>query len=159
MSAQPEQPIKKKHPGGRPTKYTPELIRKTKEYLDTYEEKGDAIPSIAGMAQELELTRETIHTWTKDKNKKQFSDIIKALSYAQERKLLTGGLNSTMNPTITKLILSRHGYHDNPQANQASTGIQVTVNRGIVKLETGGQTLTVDASEQVVEGETLEHKP
>ena len=159
MSAQLNQPIKKKHPGGRPTKYTPELIRKAKEYLDTYEEKGDVIPSIAGMAQELDLTRETIHTWVKDKNKKQFSDIIKALSYAQERKLLNGGLNSTMNSTITKLVLSKHGYHDNPQANQAATGIQVTVNRGVVKLETGGQTLTVDASEQVVSGETLDHKP
>ena len=159
MSAQPEQPIKKKHPGGRPTKYTPELIRKTEEYLEQWEEYGHKIPTISGLAQIIDVTRERIAIWRQDKNKQEFSRIIDRLMSMQETKLLDNGLDGTFNSAITKLCLSKHGYYDNPQANQAATGIQVTVNRGIVKLETGGQTLTVDASEQAVDGEVLEHKP
>jgi len=142
-----DKPIKK-HPGGRPTKYNPEIIRKAKDYIENYESYGDIIPSIAGLCQEIDLHRDTVHTWAKDKNKKQFSDIIKALSYAQERKLLNGGLNSEFNSAITKLVLSKHGYTDNPQANQASSGITVNVNRGGVVLEHGGQTLAISTDDK-----------
>ena len=153
------QPIKKKHPGGRPTKYTPELIRKTEEYLENWKDYGHKIPTMSGLSQVIDVTRERIAIWRQDKNKQEFSRMISRLMSMQETQLLDNGLDGTFNPSITKLVLSKHGYHDNPQANQAATGIQVTVNRGIVKLETAGQTLTVDASEQVVSGETLDHKP
>ena len=144
--------------GGRPSKYTPEVLMKAKEYVENYENYGDTIPSIAGLCQEIDLSRETVHAWAKDKNKKQFSDIIKALSFAQERKLLNGGLTSQLNPTITKLVLSKHGYHDNPQGNQGNSGITVQVNRGGVVLKSGGQTLEVSTDAETT-GTTLEHKP
>jgi len=147
---------KPKHAGGRPTKYTAEVIRKATDYIENYESYGDTIPSIAGLAQEIELSRETIHTWAKDKNKKQFSDIIKALSYAQERKLLNGGLKAELNPTITKLVLSKHGYHDNPQANQGSSGITVNVNRSGVVIKSGGETLAIEADQP--KGVTIDHE-
>ena len=37
-------------PGGRPTKYTPELIEKAWDYYENYEHYGDMIPSVVGMA-------------------------------------------------------------------------------------------------------------
>ena len=71
----------------------------------------------------------------------------------QETKLLDNGLDGTFNSAITKLCLSKHGYTDNPQANQAS-GIQVTVNRGSVVLKAGGQELAIESTDS---GRTLEH--
>ena len=149
-------PEKKKHPGGRPTKYNDEVLRKAKDYIENYETYGDVIPSIAGLCQEIDLHRDTVHTWAKDKNKKQFSDIIKALSYAQERKLLNGGLNSQLNSAITKLVLSKHGYHDNPQVNQGPTGITVNVNRGGVVIKSGSETLAIETDEP--KGVTIDHE-
>jgi len=148
QTAEDTLPAKKKHAGGRPTKYTPEVIRKAKDYIENYESYGDVIPSIAGLAVELDLNKETITNWAKDKNKSEFSRVVTALIQGQERKLLNGGLDSVFNPGITRLILSKHGYHDNPQANQGSTGITVNVNRGGVVLEHGGQTLAISTDDK-----------
>ena len=148
--------VKPKHPGGRPTKYTPEVIRKAKDYIENYESYGDVIPSIAGLAVELDLNKETITNWAKDKNKSEFSRVVTALIQGQERKLLNGGLDSVFNPGITRLILSKHGYHDNPQANQAPGGITVNVNRGGVVIKSGGETLAIETDEP--KGVTIDHE-
>ena len=141
-----------KQKGGRPTKYNNEILDKARHYLDNYQELGDPIPSLAGLAQELEINKETAWAWGKDKNKSKFSKVLKELKQAQERALLAGGLNSSLNTTITKMCLTKHGYTDNPQQNQAS-GIQVTVNRGSVVLKAGGDTLEISDNP----GRTLEH--
>ena len=142
-----------KQKGGRPTKYNHEILDKARHYLDNYQELGDPIPSLAGLAQELEINKETAWAWGKDKNKSKFSKVLKELKQAQERALLAGGLNSSLNTTITKMCLTKHGYTDNPQANQANSGIQVTVNRGSVVLKAGGDTLEISDNP----GRTLEH--
>ena len=147
------EPVKK---NGRPTKYTDQVLRKTEEYLTNYKETGDLIPSIAGLSQEIDITRETIHVWSNDKNKKKFSDMIQRLKAIQERSLLTGGLSSEFNTRIAQLCLSKHGYHDNPVHNQGPAGITVQVNRGSVVLKSGAQTLEI--AEQTP-GTTLEHQP
>lgn len=100
------------HPGGRPSKYTPELIAKAEHYAENYEDYGDPIPSIAGLACVLGITRETVHTWIKEEEKRQFSDIIKGMLAEQERALLKNGLKGEFSPVITKLVLSKHNYHD-----------------------------------------------
>ncbi len=143
---------------GRPTKYTPELLRKTADYLENYQETGDLIPSVAGLAQVLGTARETLHAWSNDKNKLVFSHMLKQLQSIQERALLSGGLSSTFNSTITKLVLSKHGYHDKPDSSQGDTGITVNVNRGGVTVQAGGQSVTVSA-ETERPGVTLEHDP
>ena len=76
----------------------------------------------------------------------------------QELKLVNGGLTSQYNAPIAKLLLTKHGYTDNPQANQADTGIQVTVNRGSVTLKSGGQTLQVSTEQDTGPAErVIEH--
>lgn len=147
------------NPVGPPTKWNQEIITKARHYLANYQDYGKNIPTVARLSQVLNISRDRIYKWAEQKDKKELKYILSELKCIQEAELLENGLSNEFNPTITKLLLTKHGYHDNPQANQAATGIQVTVNRGVVKLETGGQTLTVDASEQAVEGETLEHKP
>ena len=101
--------------GGRPTKYTPELIAKAKAYLIDYESLGDAVPNHAGMAFELEVSRGTLYDWARDPEKSEFSNILERCNQTQERLLLSGGLASTLNGNIVKLMLGKHGYHDKQQ--------------------------------------------
>lgn len=98
--------------GGRPTKYNDEVLATAKDYIVNYEDYGDVIPSIAGLACEIGVCRDTVHAWVKDDDKAEFSDIIKQLATSQERKLLNGGLANQYNAMISKLVLAKHGYTD-----------------------------------------------
>jgi hypothetical protein len=103
-------------PGGRPTKYNEEILAKARAYVDGgYADCGDVIPQMAGLAIELDISRETIYDWSDDPNKKEFSDIVAKCLRAQERRLLNGSLKGEMNPTIAKLILTKHGYSERVQ--------------------------------------------
>lgn len=97
---------------GRPTLYNEGILTQTLKYCQEYEQEGDVIPSIAGLAVYLGITRETIHTWVKEPDKAEFSYIIKGLLALQEKRLVGGGLDESYNSTIAKLILSKHGYSD-----------------------------------------------
>jgi len=98
--------------GGRPSKYTEETIPKTLEYMKKWESLGHKIPSIAGLAVHLKVRRDTIHEWRKEEGKEEFSDIIENLLALQELTLSGNGLSGDFNATISKLILTKHGYSD-----------------------------------------------
>lgn len=97
---------------GRPSGYSSEMLTRIKQYLKDYEKEGDAIPSIAGLAASLQVSRDTIYEWKKDKEKKEFSDILDDILSTQERVLINKGLTSEFNSNITKLALGKHGYTD-----------------------------------------------
>ncbi len=104
--------LAKTNPVGRPSKYNPTILRKTKEYINNYKEEGDKIPSIAGLAVKLTLSRDTIYYWLQQKDKEEFSDIVSQLMTKQEAVLLNGGIDGSFNSQICKTLLSKHGYHD-----------------------------------------------
>ena len=96
---------------GRPTKYSDEIQAKADAYVDGgFAEAGDVVPSLAGLAVEIGLTRETLYQWQKEKPR--FSDTLARLRWLQERLSLNGGLKGDMNSTIVKLLLANHGYSD-----------------------------------------------
>lgn len=99
-------------PRGQPTKYTEDIPEKVQAYIDSYKEQGDLIPSIAGLAVYLDVSRETVHAWARGDKHPDYSDMLRKLLAMQERVLLTGGLSNDYNSTITKLVLSKHGYSD-----------------------------------------------
>jgi hypothetical protein len=68
------------------------------------------IPSIEWLANHLELHRDTIHQWEKEEGKEDFSDILRELRNEQAKRLINNGLSGAYNPTIAKLILSKHWY-------------------------------------------------
>jgi len=107
---------------GRPTKYNQDILSTALDYVTNYESYDDVIPSIAGLSIALGVHRDTIHTWAKDEDKKDFSDIIKLLSASQERRLLNGSLSNNLNPMISKLVLSKHGYTDKVEQDITSGG-------------------------------------
>lgn len=119
----------KKNPVGRPTKYGPDILKKTEEYLsickDGYErvlqsEKKRSVmythkfrvklPTIGGLARYLHIRRETIWDWAK--KIPEFSNVIGELMAEQEDRLINNGISGDYNPTIAKVLLTKHGYRE-----------------------------------------------
>jgi hypothetical protein len=107
---------------GRPTEYNGEILKKTREYIDSCSDEletvGDKIifsvniPTIEGLAYHLKLHKDTIYTWRKEEDKKEFSDLIEELLAKQARELVNKGLSGRYNPTIAKVLLTKHGYRE-----------------------------------------------
>lgn len=99
---------------GRPTDYSKEILDKAQNYIDTWVNSPRAdrknLPKVAGLAIELGVHRDTIYEWSKEH--KEFSDILDNLLALQEEELIERGLEGSFNPTITKLMLTKHGYTD-----------------------------------------------
>lgn len=99
--------------GGRPTKYTEDLLEKAQAYVDMERPTDDeVIPTIEGMAIELGVRRETIHEWVKQEDKAELSNIVKAMDEKQGRILVNMGLSNKFNPKITTIMLNRHNYRE-----------------------------------------------
>lgn len=98
--------------GGRPTDYTQEIIDKAKSYLTEWENQGQVIPSVAGLASFLKIARSTIYEWATHEDKAEFSDILEGILSLQEEIALNKGLSNDFNSTIVKLLLGKHGYSD-----------------------------------------------
>lgn len=84
-----------------------------------YEAEGDLVPSVAGLAVFLGKTRETMYAWGRESE--VFSDILSKLMATQEKKLINGSLANTFNATITKMMLTKHGYSDKSEVEQKIT--------------------------------------
>lgn len=140
-------PIKVKRVG-RPTKYTPEIVKKAYEYIDACEDtyynyqKGFGstdtferkvvvrLPTRDGLALFLGLHRDTLKEW--DKEHKAFSAALEFLDQKQKEMLIRGGMSGDYNPTIAKLVLSaNHGMKervDNTSDDKPLPPAQVTIN-------------------------------
>jgi hypothetical protein len=141
-----------KHPGGRPTIYSQEMLDKAKEYINSCEDeevrqtigmsaKGTElfknklnvkIPTIEGLAFFLDVNRDTIYDWA-NKNPK-FSDIIESLREKQANALITKGLSGDYNPTIAKVLLTKHGYREGIENTGDNGGpMQIDINKMLQK--------------------------
>ena len=96
----------------RPTVYSDETLKLTEDYAKNFAEYGDKIPSIAGLACFIGVTRQTIHEWKNDEDKPEFSYTLDAMLGNQERVALNNGIDGTFNAAITKLVLYNHGYSE-----------------------------------------------
>ena len=111
---------------GRLTLYNDEIVQKARDYVVGYAEFGDLVPSIAGLACALGITRETCYAWARDENKAVFSDILDELMQRQERGLLNGGLGGEFNSSISKMMLTKHGYSDKVETDIKSSDGSMT---------------------------------
>lgn len=109
------------HPGGRPTVATPELVEKAWTYVDgkwmshkLQSGHNRMFPTVEGLALYLSISRDTIY------ERKEFSDIIKAIKQAQHEEVANGAAEGRLNPMISKLILS--AKHDYTERNDVTSG-------------------------------------
>lgn len=104
---------------GRPSKFAESLV-KAKDYLmGGYETVGDVVPSVAGLACYLGISRSTAQQYAKENE--DFSGTLEAIKTLQENRLINKGLIGDFNPTITKLMLANHGYHDKQEIDNKSS--------------------------------------
>lgn len=119
--------IEKKHPGGRPTKYGDHILEKALEYHYSFrlplEERtellGDeeVVPTKEGLSLYLGIAYDTLFEWCSQDDKKEFSDIVGMIFTNQAKTLANKSLKGEFNSNISKLLLSKHGYHDKVDTN------------------------------------------
>ena len=116
---------------GRPRGYNDEIIPLTYEYLescndeeiqrvtqsnekkgyDMYEYKLQVkLPSIAGLAEFLDVGRQTIYDW-KEKYP-EFSYVLEKILIKQENNLISKGLSGEYAGPVAKMMMTKHGYKD-----------------------------------------------
>lgn len=108
----------------RPTKLTKELVDKASKYLGTCIGK---LPTKEGLSLYLDVSRETLYQWKDLKTDlgRQFSDIFDEVMAEQGERLVQGGIYGKFNPTITKLMLSKHDYIEATKTDVTSDGKQL----------------------------------
>lgn len=100
-----------KNLGGRPTKYAgQESINQVIDYMETYGNRAEAIPTIAGLSLFIGVGKDTLYQW--ERAHEEFKFAMDFLRAKQESVLLANGLRGDFNSTIAKLILTKHGYSD-----------------------------------------------
>lgn len=97
--------------GGRPTKLNDAMLEKAWEYIETYKELGDVVPTIVGLAIHLELATTTMYNWAIPENP-EFLYIFNMVEQKQHRDLVNGGLAGGFNPAVAKMMMTKHGYSD-----------------------------------------------
>jgi len=101
---------------GRPTKYTKEILKKAKDYVENFRRYGDVIPTIEGLALLLKVHRDTIYEWKK--HYPEFSDTLEQLINQQTKILINAGLLGKVNVAIAKLLLAKQGYSEKVEINE-----------------------------------------
>jgi len=98
------------HPGGRPTKYTPELLNLIDEFFKEAVPTNMRIPTIEGLCLKLGISRETAYAWAKEH--KQISDTLELIKVKQKEYLTEVGIfgGKEINANIVSLFLkANHG--------------------------------------------------
>lgn len=104
-------------PAGRPTKYTDEILANAKNYVDSFSELGEQVPTVAGLSLAIGVSRDTIYAWDDNEDLSEFSDTLERLRALQQMTLINKGLDGSHNPTIAKMLLSaNHGMHEKSQS-------------------------------------------
>jgi len=121
---------------GRPSEYTDALAKKAQKYLDgcvdsieeyhkTRGEKSDSyerivrvkLPTIEGLAIAIGINKTTVYEW--EKKYPAFSNVIEDLRNVQADRLLNNGMSGDYNPTIAKVLLTKHGYREGTDVTSA----------------------------------------
>lgn len=88
------------------------------EYHKTRGDKSDSfdrivkvkLPSIEGLAFFMGINKTTVYEW--ESSYEEFSNVIDKLRQKQASELINKGLSGDYNPTIAKVLLTKHGYRE-----------------------------------------------
>ena len=107
-------------PAGKPTIYTKEFLEIAYDYIENC---PDVVHTVVGLCLHLNISKSTCYKWI-DEGKEEISDIVSTVGALQERKLLSNGLTNEFNASITKLLLTKHGYTD--KVESTNTNIEMS---------------------------------
>lgn len=107
-----------KNLGGRPSKFTEELVTSVETYIRGWTVgEVSVIPTLEGLALSLHVAKKTLLAWEKDEGldpilRERFCNAMDEVRSRQLDLLITNGLKGTFNSTITKLMMGNHGYRE-----------------------------------------------
>lgn len=106
---------------GRPSKYNDEVQEAADHYVSNYQEYGDLVPTVVGLALVCDVVAKTIYNWATDENPR-FLHTVNKIEMLQHRGLVNGGLSGDFNNSITKMMLaSNHGYSESQKIDHTSS--------------------------------------
>lgn len=109
----------------RPTDYSKEILKRAQEYADNLPE-DEAVHSIEGLADYINISRSNIYLWASQEDKKAFSDIVENIREKQGKTLINKGLKGEFNSSISKVMLTKHGYREGTDVT--SDGEKISIN-------------------------------
>ena len=114
--ANSEKNAKGSHPGGRPTKYTPDMSERLEGYMINC---PDVLPSKAGFAVFVGVCENTLTNWGGEYP--EFLRALGRLHTRQHAELMNRGLDGTYNAALAKLMLcSNHGHRERSDQTSGS---------------------------------------
>ncbi len=116
------------HPGGRPSKYVPELLIKIDEYLSEAVPENMKIPTVEGLCLKLDITRETAYQWAKIHP--EISDTLELIKVKQKEYLTEIGIfgGKEINANIVALFLkANHGMIETSHTDITSGGKPIPI--------------------------------
>jgi len=120
---------------GRPTKYKPEIIKKTEKYFRDPSIAEDPVATISGLCCYLDVSRDTIYEW-RGKYKK-FSDTLKAGECFQEKQFMQRLLDKeTFTPGLIFAAKNVLGWSDRRDIRQTGD-VSINVVTGIDRIPGG----------------------
>ena len=110
---------------GRPTEYNAVTIAEGVAAYIASAKSQNYLPTVEGLAVHLCVARQTLYDWANpnsDRYHEEFSYIFEQLKATQASQLIQNGLVNNYNPTITKLMLTKHGYRDKAEVDHTTDG-------------------------------------
>lgn len=108
----------------RESDYSDTFLRTAQDYLLTFAAKGDPVPTVEGLADELGKGTKTMYNWGKEHP--DFQDVLDQLIAKQGRLLQAKGLRKETDSGITKLLLSaNHGKREKTEQDITSGGEKI----------------------------------
>lgn len=119
----------------RPTLLNDQLKERARDYIAMFrgvsfedlKQQLEVIPSIAGLAAFLGVSRDSLYNWSKIDA--EFFDILERVKSLQEIILLNAALVGAFNPAMAKLLLYKHGYSDKQEIDHRSGDKSMTPNK------------------------------
>lgn len=115
--------VKPKHAGGRPTKYSEEMLQKANDYLAMSCPENMEVPTVEGLAIALDIDDDTVVEWSK--LYPEFSATIKRLKSKQKMHLINAGMfgGKEVNSTMAIFLLKvNHGLVETNNVDLRSNG-------------------------------------
>lgn len=94
---------------GRPTIYSQKMLDKAKKYFECLPD-DEVVHSIEGLADYLEIHRDTIYDWCSQDSKEEFSYIVNRILMRQGKTLINKTLKKEFEPRTSGMMLGKHGY-------------------------------------------------
>mgnify|MGYP003652828030 CR=1 FL=1 len=127
------------------TGLTADAMLAAREYIRMVvsgEHESQVLPTVAGLALHLDLTKMVLYNWKKNQtenpNYEDFCNVMELLTSNQEVVLVNGGLTGKYTQQIVKMLLTHHGYTDSTAVNHTSSDGSMTPKPSVIELVAPG---------------------